>query len=489
MRANERAPEGWAVRARQRRRLSQGILTVAVVAACIAGTGAISVPAGSASTSSKDPHALGTSKLFVRVPDHGSAEQGVQLLRRGWESDAAALAKVDLTPQAVWLTGGTATQVRTAVEKTMAAAATERRTPVFVAYDIPGRDCGDYSAGGALNTADYEAWIDGVAAGIGSAKAAVLVEPDSLGMLPGTDCGHGHGASRAGHPFTDVERYGQLNYAVHVLEAKPHTSVYLDGTNSAWMGVSGIAKRLIHAGVNEAQGFFLNVSNYQYSENNTRFGTWVSECIALLGRDSSASCPGQYPNDGSDRTRSEALVGAPQRGALDDYRPWKDGATGLALDPRTIDDQYASALRRAGVSATAHFVIDTSRAGAGPNPMKSYLRAPYKQPTANVPKLESGNWCNSPGAGLGRTPTTNTGVPLVDAYLWVKTPGESDGQCNAAGAGRVWNYAAYSKPGWPKSVPGKASFDPLWGQVDPAAGAWFPAQMLDLIHHANPAIG
>jgi endoglucanase len=54
------------------------------------------------------------------------------------------------------------------------------------------------------------------------------------------------------------------------------------------------------------------------------------------------------------------------------------------------------------------FVIDTSRNGRGPG---------------------AGNFCNPAGTGLGEPPTTNTGDPLVHAFLWVKRPGESDGAC------------------------------------------------------------
>ncbi|GFH38550.1 endoglucanase [Streptomyces pacificus] len=58
-------------------------------------------------------------------------------------------------------------------------------------------------------------------------------------------------------------------------------------------------------------------------------------------------------------------------------------------------------------------VIDTSRNGNG---------AP-----------EQGAWCDPPGRALGRTPTTETGEARIDAYLWVKLPGESDGCRGAAG--------------------------------------------------------
>ena len=102
--------------------------------------------------------------------------------------------------------------------------------------------------------------------------------------------------------------------------------------------------------------------------------------------------------------------------------------------------------------------------------------------------IAGGSWCNPPGRGLGLRPTANTGVPLLDAYLWVKTPGQSDGMCDAAGGARSWDYAAYTQAGWPTSAAGQAVFDPLWGLVDPAAGAWFPQQALDLALHANPSL-
>lgn len=70
-----------------------------------------------------------------------------------------------------------------------------------------------------------------------------------------------------------------------------------------------------------------------------------------------------------------------------------------------------------------HFVIDTSRNGAG---------------TAT-----GHEWCNVPGQRLGERPTTRSGHRLVDAYLWIKQPGESDGPCEGGPrAGAFWpDYA------------------------------------------------
>ena len=60
----------------------------------------------------------------------------------------------------------------------------------------------------------------------------------------------------------------------------------------------------------------------------------------------------------------------------------------------------------------SHYVIDTSRNGAGPAPAS---------------KLD---WCNPGGRALGTPPTTATGGGHADAYLWIKRPGESDGSCD-----------------------------------------------------------
>jgi endoglucanase len=399
------------------------------------------------------------SRLFVPVPSKGALQQEVQLLGRGDVADARLLATMELQPQAVWFTGGTPAQVQEQVRVTMLEARVERAVPVLVAYDIPGRDCAQYSAGGALDEADYEAWISAFAAGIGSSSAVVILEPDALGNLP-SDCG---GPTTA-YPFTDAERIAELQYAVTTLEAQPGAAVYLDGTHSAWQSVGTITQRLLEAGAQNAQGFFLNVSNYQPNAELLDYGTWISDCMAMVTDSSSAfynnpsACASQY----YPATES-------------DFSTW-----GLTTA------WYAQNMGNA--VATTHFVIDTSRNGNGANNMQTYATAPYNQPSSVIGTLASGNWCNPPGAGLGVLPTTNTGVPLLDAYLWVKTPGQSDGQCDAAGGVRAWDYSDYTQPGWPTTAAAQALFDPLWGIDDPAAGAWFPQQALQLAQDANPPL-
>jgi endoglucanase len=71
------------------------------------------------------------------------------------------------------------------------------------------------------------------------------------------------------------------------------------------------------------------------------------------------------------------------------------------------------------------FVVDTSRSGA------------------DVPE-QANNWCNNPHARVGEPPTTDVSEPGLDALLWVKTPGDSDGDCGRGEppAGQWWqDYA------------------------------------------------
>jgi endoglucanase len=137
---------------------------------------------------------------------------------------------------------------------------------------------------------------------------------------------------------------------------------------------------------------------------------------------------------------------------------------------------------------TTHFVIDTSRNGQGPFFATAYANAPYNQPASVVTTLNNGSWCNPPARGLGVPPTASTGITLLDAYFWVKTPGQSDGTCDSAGGARAWDYSAYDPTGWPTTAAQQATFDPLWGLYDPTAGTWFPEQALDLAQRANPPL-
>jgi endoglucanase len=371
------------------------------------------------------------------------------------------------TAQAVWFEGGTPKQVRQDVRLTVTRAAAKRSVPVLVTYNIPFRDCAQFSAGGATTQDEYEAWIDGFASGIGERRAIVILEPDGLGIIPWYDPYGDADESEAlewcqpaeADPATAAtERFEMLNYAVDALAALPNVTTYLDGTHSAWLGAGDIAHRLAQAGVADADGFYLNVSNYQFTTNNTQYGRWISSCLAYVAEvvpDDFFNCPNQYWNGGPLPAKIAVLLGPWTGVALDRFGEWSDDSDDPALNTSGINLRYRTML--GDIRPTTHYVIDTSRNGQGP------WRPPPAYPDPQ-------DWCNPPDRGLGLAPTLDTGVPLLDAYLWVKTPGESDGECTR-GLG-----------------PAGETVDPEWGRIDPGAGDWFPEMALELGENANPPL-
>ncbi|MET9014486.1 glycoside hydrolase family 6 protein [Streptomyces olivaceoviridis] len=378
---------------------------------------------------------------FYVDPHSKAAKQALVDFGNGDVGNAVNMAKLASWPQAEWFTEGTPDEVRGKVGELVHRARAVGRTPVLVAYNVPGRDCTQYSSGGAASSAAYRQWIDAFAAGIGTSKAVVVVEPDGAALLP-EDCG----------PTTDptgeltAARIADLAYAVKTLKAKPRTVVYLDAGNVQWRPVGEMAQRLLDAGVRHSDGFALNVSNTHPTDQNARYGTWIAKCMwyATEGpeeaRGHAERCAGQYysaaaPNDGT------------------------PGNAVSSTDPTTwrwTDAWYDQNVGTPPADGLRHFVIDTSRNGLG-----AWTPEPGKY--TGDPEV----WCNAPGRGLGPRPTADTGVPLVDAYLWIKIPGESDGSCTRNTGGTI---------------------DPEYGVVDPPAGTWWPDQAHALARNAAPRL-
>ncbi len=390
-----------------RRRALRGA-AITTVAAALTLTGAVA-----ASASPGTGRTLAANTQFYVDDQNEAYAQALAYLKAHDLKDAATMANLASWPVGQWFNGGaTADQVRKDAAALMTKAKIKHQVPVVVAYNVPGRDCSQYSAGGASNTAEYEAWIDGLATGIGSGQAVVILEPDGIALSP-DQCG--------GSPDQQAARNTEISYAVHRLEQQPRASVYLDAGHSSWHAVGDIASRLLAAGLASGQGFFLNVSNYRSNAELVRYGTMVSKCVWYLNN----------------------VAGATGDQCANQYWPAADA-----------DGWYA-----ANVPATAtltHFVLDTSRNGQGPWTVPAGV---YSDPQ---------DWCNPPARGVGVRPTASTGVALVDAYLWVKVPGESDGSCTRGTAG----------PGDPE----------YGGATDPAAGVFWPAQALNLANLASPGL-
>ena len=289
-------------------------------------------PTHAGATGGADPFA--GQKLYV--DPQSPAAENANSMRQSNPHDAAELDKIAHAPQADWFGDWNSTdQVKSTVARRGRTIHDAGALPVFVVYDIPERDCNGYSGGGAPSPAAYRTWIRNFTAGVGTGRAAIVLEPDALAMM---DC-----LSAA----DQATRLSLLRYAVQTLTSHPRTAVYVDAGHSGWIPADQMAVRLREADVADARGFSLNVSNF-------------------------------------DRTGVERSYGHDIAAAVGDK----------------------------------HFVIDTSRNGRGSN----------------------GDWCNPPGRALGTRPTSTTGDASVDAYLWLKRPGDSDGACNGGpAAGQWWN--------------------------------------------------
>ena len=329
------------------RALSPVSSLVAVVLAAFLLASCGSAPQEASEPEAVEPRPLGDVRFHVDPA--GNAVQAVERLRAAGETQRAALVerRIAEQPSATWLTTDP-DQVFAQAQSVTEAAASEGTMPVLVAYNVPGRDCGLYSSGGAEDIDDYLAWVGSLAAGIGGRPAVVVLEPDAVphgldGCVEGAEVG---------------ERYRMIAEAVTILRRQPEVRVYVDAGNASWVeDLDALATALRASGVEQADGFALNVSNFETTERSTAYGRRLS-----------------------------ALVG------------------------------------------DAHFVIDTSRNGAGP---------PEQAADGDG---EQGAWCNPPGRRLGEPPTTETGDELVDAWLWIKQPGDSDGTCTpgAPDAGTWW---------------------------------------------------
>jgi endoglucanase len=280
-------------------------------------------------------------KFFVD-PENNALKKAKALQKTNPEVAKLLEERIGKQPTPIWV-GDWNSNVRRKAEATVELAAKQGQVAVFIAYNVPGRDCGQHSAGGVKTAATYRQWIRDLAAGIGAHPAVIVLEPDALGLLEKEGC------------LTkeqQQERVFLLHDAIKVLRQNPKSIVYLDGGHSKWHPVEDHARLLKMAGVDDAHGFALNTSNYRGMDELLPFAKKLSQ---LLGG--------------------------------------------------------------------AHGVIDTSRNGAGPVGVE---------------------WCNPPNRKLGSYATTETADPsYLDAYLWLKVPGESDGSCNGAPvAGAFWEKAA-----------------------------------------------
>ncbi|MEU3343576.1 glycoside hydrolase family 6 protein [Streptomyces sp. NPDC006700] len=220
-------------------------------------------------------------------PDSRAARQLAAYVKSGKKTEAEQIRKIAGQPTGEWIgPENPEPEARGFTE----AADRAGRTALLVLYNIPHRDCGQYSQGGAADGDAYRAWVDGVARGIGDRPATVVLEPDALlhlvdGCTP--------------EEFQD-ERYDLLKGAVERLKSLKNTKVYVDAGNAGWGHPDQIFEPLRRAGVDRADGFAVNVSNFYSTRDSLAYGKQLS--VRLGGRhfvvDTSRN--GNGPYDGGD---------------------------------------------------------------------------------------------------------------------------------------------------------------------------------------------
>jgi endoglucanase len=220
-------------------------------------------PLAESSSRSSNPF---SGRTFYVDPASHAAQTESEWAAQGRTAEAAEIGKIAGQPTAEWFGnwsyghGSTAADVSWWVGRVRAAGA----LPVLVAYNMPWRDCNQYSSGGAASPSAYEQFIEGVVNGIAGRPAVVILEPDAL---PELSC-------------LTAERqaiyYNLLSFAVRHLSSSAATAVYLDAGNAGWQPAATMAARLRQADVAGARGFSLNVSNFDGTASEVAYGEAIS---------------------------------------------------------------------------------------------------------------------------------------------------------------------------------------------------------------------
>jgi cellulose 1,4-beta-cellobiosidase len=398
---------------------------------------------------------------------------------------SAAEARVANWQTAIWLdskaaiAGGTTTNqgvttTRTGLmqQMTNAAAAGTASTPSLieiVVYDLPGRDCAALASNGEIpattaGLTDYETnYINPIASilsGFATANVRVvaIIEPDSL---PNVVTNSNLSTCAASGPLYEQG----ITYALNKLHAIPNVYNYMDIAHSAWLGWPS-----------------------NMSKTPAVYNTVVQNTTAGY-----ASIDGFISDTANYTPTTEPLLTNP---TLQINGQNVDSATFYQFNPTfdelSYDTAMYQALTSAGFPATKKFLIDTSRNGWGATHPTTITSASDVNTYVADNKIDKrpfrGDWCNQNNAGIGARPTDQplgSSSPIL-AYVWIKPPGESDGDyptsththgdphCDPNGTNTDGNGNSYSTG----SIPG----------FDVPAGAMYPAEFQMLVKNAFPAI-
>jgi len=325
----------------------------------------------------------------------------------------AKLEKLEKVPTALWLDRIDAIkQIPVWLEdvKKQSKAAGKPVVPVFVVYDMPNRDCAAKASAGELKIEENgeQRYRTEFIDPIAELFAA---HPDQRIVVVLEPDSLANMATNLGVEkcaiSQDVYKHSSA-YAVSKLSL-PNVFIYMDAAHAGWLG---------------------------WASNRRRAVDVFKEVLEMAG--------------GADRIRGFATNVSNYNALEGDW-----GKKLESSNPTPNELAYVEGLNEtlaaAGITGKG-FMVDTSRNGV--------------QESRKI----WGSWCNIAGAGLGPRPVVAP-RPLVDAYFWVKPPGDSDGISDPSAARFDQNCA---------------SEDAI--QNAPEAGQWFPEHFLKMIELANPPL-
>jgi len=399
-----------------------------------------------------------------------------------WSAKAAAEtggSRISSQPTGVWLdriaaingvNGGMG--LRAHLDAALQQKGTGELVVQLVIYNLPGRDCAALASNGELGPTEIDryktAYIDPIAAILADTKYAGLrivttVEIDSLPNLV-TNTGSRPTATPACDVMKANGNYVKgVGYALGKLGDVPNVYNYVDAGHHGWIGwddnfgasadVFKQAATAEGATVNDVHGFITNTANYSaLKENNF--------------------------------TINDTVAGKSVRESK-----WVDW--NRYTDELSFAQAFRNQLVTVGFPSGIGMLIDTSRNGWGgtarpAGPGATTTVDTYVDGGRYDRRIHVGNWCNQSGAGLGERPTAAPAAG-IDAYVWMKPPGESDGSSSAIpndegkGFDRMCDPTYTGNPRNNNNLSGALANSPL-------SGHWFSAQFQELMRNAYPAL-
>lgn len=188
----------------------------------------------------------------------------------------ALMARIAEQPRATWFTesdpnGVVGGEVRDYIAAQQAEYGPDALIQMSVFREWPDGESGRGKPLSRDEQASYRQWVDNVANAIGTARVAMVLEPD-LGL------------NAAQHHTADPGvRLGLVRYAAQRFSALDRTSVYLDASDSDWLSLGTIVPILEAAGVQYARGVALGATHYSSVASDIDYGTQIVQTLAAAG--------------------------------------------------------------------------------------------------------------------------------------------------------------------------------------------------------------